>query len=253
MIDLFRTGGILARMPTVTTAPQLLALAEGESLRLGENHCFYCGAPCDDSFTTNEYLAATSFNDWNIVASPQSKFVCCGCTLALREQMKWPGKEKPQRFRNYSWLLTEARAKHFTKGDQAEIAAVLLTPPEPPWAMALAVSGQRHVLYRTPVNFGGDVHTVQLEADRVHYSCTELSVRLDLVRELVSAIGKPALESRITTGHAMAACERYGDRGIALIEEWISVSTEPLSRLAIFLCPGRDKCNELYAASTDAA
>ena len=87
-------------MPTVTTAPQLLALAEGESLRLGENHCFYCGAACDDSYTSNDYVAATSFNDWNIVASPRSAFVCGGCVLALREKIAMPGRDKPQRFRN---------------------------------------------------------------------------------------------------------------------------------------------------------
>jgi CRISPR type IV-associated protein Csf1 len=236
-------------MPTVncTTASQLLARANGMSLCVGDNRCFLCGAACDNTYPRAEYVAEKSFNDWAIVASPASKFVCAGCTIGLNEAMVMPGRDKPQRFRNYSWLITSDRAEHFHKGEQTKIAAVLLDPPQTPWAMVLAVSGQRHLLYRTPVNRGGGVLSVSLETERVEYTFPTLLARAELARQLIAAIGKPALSERITPGHAIAAAEYLGDT--TALEIWIRVASEPLSRLALFISQGREACRELYPAA----
>ena len=220
------------------TACDLYALAHGAALAPGTERCFYCGASCDRNIPLTAYLKDT-FTDFGIVAAPESNWTCTGCVLALREKADdIPGRDgKPQKVRNYSWLVTANSAIAFTKADKADLRRACLDPPPPPFALAIAETGQKHVLFRTPVNVSSDPITVQLDAASITYRRADLAGRIDLAARLAPTIGVSRLLGALSTGAVLRLIDDRGDEALAWIDEWIRVQGEPLSRLAVFLTP----------------
>lgn len=237
------------------TATQLLANCYGIPLDEGEHRCFFCGASCDGGRPlygrTREVARAgkvrhvpdprikSTFTDWPSVACPASDFCCAGCDLAMREKATdVPGREgRPQKMRNYSWVLAAGRPpRALTKADRAELRAACLDPPDPPYAIALAETGQRHVLFRTPVNGSRDPVSVRLDAARIDYRVAALRDRLRLAHRLAQLFGVSRLASpAIPVGAIIRAAAEAGDEAADLAAAWERVRGEPLSALAIFL------------------
>lgn len=225
------------------SASQLLAVALRKA-DTGNHFCYLCGGPCSERHKTSEYIR-DSFTGLSEIASPGSQYVCAGCVLSMREQVPMPGRDKPQRMRTYSWVITETEAKAYSKAEREAMRRACLAPPMPPFAICLSESGQKHLLYRTPVNYTSDVISVRLETEIVTYTPDALSTQLDLVGRIIAATGKPALSEAPTVRMAMAVMERYHD-GEQYYSEWERLHEEPLSRLAGFLSGGRDECQEQY-------
>ena len=206
------------------TATSLLAKSAGDE------PCFYCGAPASAALKLS-----AAFTEWWSVPHPESSWVCQGCQWMLEEKRSIPGKSKPQKTRNYSWLIESDKQTPLTKADKRRIADVLLSPPDPPWALALAESGQRHLLHRTQINRDSEPpYTVQLELESIHYEPCGLASRMDLARRVVAKVGhNGAKEAGL--GLAIVA-------GAELAEQWIAVADEPLSRLAMFVTPSQKEC-----------
>lgn len=224
----------------IRSACQLLAIAElGEGqLARGERHCFYCGADCNDSRSTAEYVKH-SFTDWPSVQAPASEYVCVGCELATQEKAEINGRSGQKR-RNYSWLITAGRAVALTKANLPELRTPCFAPPEPPWALAIAASGQKQLLYRTPVNYDRELITVQLETERVTFRPAELAERYAQAEALVPGLGKTKLlDGYWPTGLVLRLASLYPDADQRL-DRWRQVCGEPLSRLAAFLVPGKE-------------
>lgn len=155
----------------------------------------------------------------------------------LNEKRQITGKDKLQKTRNYSWLIESGKQTPYTKAHKEELTALLLSPPDPPWALALADSGQKHLLHRTPLNMNADgPYAVQLETETIEYTPQSLADRMQLAKQIVAAVGhKNAAE--ISAGMAIAA-------GWELTEQWEQVLSEPLTKLALFLTPSQKDCKE---------
>lgn len=230
------------------SAPQLLASAMGVAPDTGDDRCFYCGASCDQSRPLKrqkrrykkgeekppEYLKPT-FTDWASVAVPESDYCCSGCVLALNEFAEINGKSR-QKMRNYSWVITETEAEPLTKADIAKLRSVCLDPPRPPFAIVIAATGQKHTLFRSPVNQGEGAVTVQFETDRITYDVPQLRERILLACQLVPATGKMNLAGPIKISNAIKLADQRDDWE-SLVDQWNHVYGEPLSRLAVFLTP----------------
>lgn len=161
--------------------------------------------------------------------------ICRGCDWMLDEKRKIDGKGKPQKTRNYSWLVESNCQTPFTKANKREISKVLLDPPSPPWAFSLAESGQKHLLFRTPVNIQSKPpFAVQLETETIVYSPSQLRDRMDLARQVVAQVGHKGSDE-ITASFAIAA-------GAELTEQWERVIGEPLTQLALFVTPSQKDC-----------
>lgn len=200
----------------------------------GDEHCFYCGAKADRKLKVSDTFA----DGWSVAYS-QSLFMCRGCEITLDERMTIPGKDKPQKFRNYSWHITKSKATHLTKANKPEIQRLLLAPPNEPWAFAIAESGQKHLVYRTPANIGVEPFLVRLEDEIVVYSPPQLLDRIDLCRTVVGLIGhKGANDPSISSAIAM---------GYELAIKWDAVYREPLTRLSLFVTPGKSECETTEA------
>jgi len=157
-------------------------------------------------------------------------------------------KRAGQKVRCYSWVVAGGRAIAATKAHLTHLRALCLEPPEPPFAIVLSESGQKHLLYRGAVCRSREVVTVTLEEERVTYRVPELRDRLDLVGRLVAATGKPALAEPPNVRFGMAVLDRFPESGEQLLMTWESVREEPLSRLAAFLSASKEVCGNQYPA-----
>lgn len=233
------------------SATQLLARALGFPLNDGTEVCFYCGGNCNGSLRKSDFVRST-FNDWRLVAFPNSESICDGCAVAIREDTDVhlvDGTARTgQRMRNYSWIIGPGLALAATKANLDYLRATCLTPPEPPFAITLATSGQKQLIFRSPVNWERETIEVQLEEERVAYQPSKLADRLRLCSQLAAAIGKPALSDTLNAGHVFRVADYYPDYDL-LLDQWQAVSGEPLTRLAVFLCPPSAACKEIYHAA----
>lgn len=195
----------------------------------GDATCFWCG-----SCASMDYRPPNGFVGWSDVAAPNSRSICAGCLDALDERRPVAHKDKPQKTRNYSWLVTQDGMTPLTKADKATITDTLLSPPPYPWALCLADSGQRHLLYRTPVNQGNTgMMVVLLETDLIAYTPDSLRQCLSLSRLVVGLVGHRNSRSPLSIAAA-------GDGELA--DQWAAMLAYPLSDLALWLTPSQQEC-----------
>lgn len=155
----------------------------------------------------------------------------------LDEKRSMPGKEKPQKTRNYGWFIRPGvDPEPVNKGSKSRIGEILLDPPKPPWALALPTSGQKHLLYRTPVNRNPDTHCVALETEKVWYTVPDLRQRIALCREVVARVGHRGA-SELSAGVVIGL-------GRELCGEWLTVRDEPMTRLALYVTPSQEECKK---------
>ena len=117
-------------------------LGEGDA----SGTCRVCGLPgVGLSFT--DWVRPT-FTDWDKLQP--GGILCQPCQFAFAEQSELlaarVSKEKPQRMRNYSHFVVGSEWVPLSKGDKAQMARILLE--ESPEVAIVAVSGQKHIIFR---------------------------------------------------------------------------------------------------------
>lgn len=245
------------------TTPELFATSHGVPLNSGEHCCFFCGAPCDEQHTTKQHVAE-SFTERNEVAAPGSSFVCVGCVECMRGdretvrmidgEVKLPvdkGTGKAPRLlqtRWFGWWITEQEALAFTPGNRVEIESLLLQSNLPScWALCIA-DGNKHQLYKTPLNHATDSLAVNCLGTLVRFGRDELQERLLLTLRMASIFGKGGdsferlMSPLCDMGVALQASQSF-DRWEDLCGEWRMVRNEPLTQLAWWITPGKEEAS----------
>lgn len=241
------------------TAPVLFAQARGEPYQPGGERCFFCGASCGQEYLASQFVA-DSFTERNAVACPASQYVCGGCVACLRSdldsvplidgttQRPKEGKRPTLQVRWFSWVITEKQAQAATAAHRDLLLGVCLSPPAPPYAICIA-DGNRHQLYRTPVNLSRERIALNCEGTRVDYHPDELRDRLHLTMRLVAVCGKGGdsltrlRDPLQDMGVVLQLARTYQDAA-DLYEQWRLVRSQPLTDLALWLTPGKDDCND---------
>jgi CRISPR type IV-associated protein Csf1 len=201
------------------------------------------------------------FTNHDIVKCPTSKWVCGGCTMSLGggtgDMPMLDGTTKAfttargMSPRMYSWLLADGVKLAFTKAHIAIIRDILTHPeklPEPPFAVILADSAQKQLIFRAPVAWSRDSFPILLEDEEITVDPPELARRLELTAPIVAATGKPALLD-ITLSTYMAVDKYHGGKHLDTLEEWESISKEPLSRLAAWLAASKEDAKNEYPSN----
>lgn len=235
---------------TVQSVPHLLARAKGTNC-VGPHSCFYCGAPCDDSYPVVAHVRDT-FTARSTVRCPGSTAICQGCVFCWAQDADLIFVDGTTRSQQkvvlYSWVITSQFVRAATKAHINQLRELCLAPPTPPYAIVLSDSGQKHLLYQGVVNNNTNYLCVTIEGEPITYQPHALQARLNLIGPLVAATGKPALAEPITTRFGMAVMERYPKSGEQCLLTWERMREEPLSRLAAWLSPNKEVCHELYPA-----
>lgn len=223
-------------------APALLAQALGVAVPHGPHRCFYCGASCGGLYDVKEHVKAT-FTDFAACRCLSSQFICGGCVLSMREKVEMPGKDKAQKMRTYSWVITAHQATPYGKDRIAALRQVVMQPPEPPYAIAIATSGQKHVIFKTPICHDPHRVVVCLEGEVIDFTPAAFAERMALVTRIVADTGKPALATAPDLSMAMRLHDARGEAGMHDFDAWKSIWSQPLSRLTVFLAPSKQEAS----------
>lgn len=208
----------------------------------GENKCFYCGNDCDEQYTKKEFVKKT-FTNLDIVRCPGSDYICGCCVESLSgkyEVVQIDGTRKSGRAgqpRMYSWILTKKKQSAFTKKHLEFARENIFNPPDVPFSIVLADSGQKQLIFRAPVNFNKNSFDIMLEEKVINVIPEILKKYLEKAIRCSAAIGKVALKNPDEFNNYKYIIELY-DSEVPLVE-WIEIYKKPMGELAIWLCPGK--------------
>jgi len=157
-------------------------------------------------------------------------------------------KRSGQKYRGYSWIIECGKRTAATKSHRSTIADICIAPPAPPFVICISDSGQKHLLYRAVVNASRDLVTVTLEGEAVTYRPFNLIARLEVCKRVAAATGKPAMKEPMSQQSQMRIVEHFDSTEV--LAAWLDCDSEPLTRLAVWLCPPKAECEIEYPAIT---
>lgn len=85
--------------------------------------CVHSAPPIIPHYEITKRWYPRTFSDWNRIIDLSSNAICAACAYALKYGLK-------------GWILTSTQARHL-KPSSPEWASLLITPPEPPFALIL--------------------------------------------------------------------------------------------------------------------
>lgn len=146
-----------------------------------DNQCYLCGKEITEGFPRKTVIKPT-FTDSPLARSPRSQTVCRECTFCL--------SNKPLRM--YSILATSNQLKHPIRGEWRN---TLLNPPEPPFVLVLATSGQKWLHFKGRVNFKQDDYWILLEEMPIQVNIAKLAALLEIIEQLYTTFTKDEIRS----------------------------------------------------------
>ena len=220
----------------MTSATQLIHLAAGSPPQCGNARgtCRCCGG--SSVGVEFDRWVKDSFNDLDKCHTGQ--IVCHACLFTFEEQslliQQLAGKEKPQKFRNYSYFVLDGRLHVLSKGQKPQIRDILLQSPE---VAIVALSGQKHIAFRARPGWW------QIEEVGVLPFPQALASLLEIVEALYNeGAGKEEIE---TGRYSQGAIQRVG------IARWIELEQglkpfhgSPQLQLAVYLAQKKDEKEE---------
>lgn len=181
--------------------------------RFGEDdRCWLCAGPTGGQGWPLAKGIKPTFTDFNQARAPQSLTVCGAC-VALSASEGWaayaetvgrettfPLKEGKRYARPLNWLYFShvvTPTQHLTP-DRKAWREILLDPPAPPFVMAMAVNGKKHVLFRAQVSGSRDRFSVQADEMRIQVDRRRFS---EFLEEFEAAYALGFSKDSLLTGH----------------------------------------------------
>ncbi len=182
-----------------------------------EGQCYLCGAEGITGHPRKKVIKPT-FTDCNLAKAPWSEVVCDACTWALSRR----------ELRNYSLLATAEGLQHPSRQD---IRNTLLTPPEPPFIVCIAESGQKWLHYKTLVNHRREVISIRFEDFQINATPGELGRLLDPIERLLTVFTKAEIGSG---QYSIPRIREFGIQDFEYAETLIQADRKsPLFRMAL--------------------
>lgn len=218
----------------------------------GSERCFYCAGQCGQSVLASDAVRG-SFTALDKTYG--TGFVCLGCIEAMKEGIDLTTVDQltrpNQKTRGYSWVVTRTYRLAFSKAHKQELYQYCIVPPQPPYVIAIAVSGQKHILYKAQVCLDLQRMLVCFEGESIDYRGYELRQRVEMLKRVCAVVGKPCLEEGLGTVDLVNVSDKLNDD--VLPQLYQKVRNEPLTRLAVFFCPPKEVCLESLGDSAATA
>lgn len=139
-----------------------------------ETRCWLCGGECGDDAVSLRTAIPETFCLPEQSQQPTSEMVCYPCAaLASKKTFDEYAAKRPEMglkpgyatsWRNYSHVVFADQ--HYCP-DRASWREWLLNPPAQPFLFVMAVSSQKHLIYRSRVSGSRDQYFVQMEDDLI--------------------------------------------------------------------------------------
>lgn len=200
--------------------------------------CWLCGGETDGKGLPTKKAIKPTFTDHPHARAQWSNSICPDCAFCL----------SARELRNYSTLATAERLSHPTRAEWREI---LINPPAPPFIMCLAVSGQKHLTFKAPVNLDRERFTVLLEERPVYVNPDRLAQCIEAVEALYSYFSKDEILTGRYGQHKIKECGlAKWEQLEARVEDWRG---RPLFDLAVFVAQKREVVEDEPPPAVDAS
>ena len=168
---------------TVSSTGKRIQYAPPELTDVPDSRCWLCGGETHGRGRLVSVAVDEMFSDTQFAREPTSGSLCEACA----------GLKAQRPLRNYSPLAAGDRLSHPSRPEWRQL---LVSPPEPPWAACLAVSGQKHLFFRTAVNHDNRVIRLALEDRLVETEPRMLASLLSLMESMLAVFSKEELRTR---------------------------------------------------------
>ncbi len=160
------------KTPTIITpAGKEVIYTFPETPNCEDARCWLCGGETHGRGTPKKDTIKPTFTNHDIAKVPSSNSICEACTWGLSNST----------LRNYSILATSDRLEHPSK---AQIRDCLINPPDPPFVLTIAVSGQKWLHIFAKINYSNKAFTVMYERTPVKVNPVHFKAIIELVEEL---------------------------------------------------------------------
>lgn len=184
-----------------------------------DSTCWLCGGDTGGLGIAVKKGIKDTFTDHDLARDMRSNSLCQGCAFCLGQRP----------LRNYSVMVTDK----LSHPGRAKLRDILLSPPEPPFLLAIAVSGQKHLTFKAHIAYNRDNFPVLLEEMMIFVSPEELRTVLKPVEMLYTEFSKAEIESG---QYNHARIKKIGTTRWEVLENKISPHRgSRLFKLAIFI------------------
>ena len=213
------------KMPEVETPGGKTVVYQPAEKGKLSGRCWLCGCETGTGHPKKKIIKPT-FTDHDLATIPWSDVVCehCAWALSYRE------------LRNYSILATGDGLYHPSR---PQIREVILNPPEPPFLLCVAESGQRWLHFKAYVNLTNKGFAVRMDNLNAIVSPKLFKRALDPVEELYQTFTKAEIESGNYQSHRI---REFGlDRWEQLEKVVAPTRKSSLFQLVLFVAQREEK------------
>ena len=208
-----------------------VVMSDPEMQDVPDEVCWLCGGKTEGRGLPVKKAILDTFTDRDMARQPASQSVCRGCAFCLSFMS----------LRNYSILATQDELKHPSR---TEIKDILLNPPEPPFVLCIATSGQKWLHFKGAISYSRDDYPVQLEETRIYVDVAKLKQILVLVEDLYTVFSKAEI---LSGQYNQNRIKKYGLKKFQQVEgEAAKYRGQRLFDLAVFVAqkPPEEKKKE---------
>jgi CRISPR type IV-associated protein Csf1 len=144
--------------------------------------CFLCGGETHGKGQPTKKAIKPTFTDMPYARALDSNAVCDACAFCLSYR----------ELRNYALVATETELMH---PGRPQVKDLLLNPPEPPFVICIAVSGQKWIHFKSQVNYSREAFSVNLEEGQVKVEPAKLRTMLETIEYLYAVFSKEEILS----------------------------------------------------------
>lgn len=164
-----------------------------------DERCWLCGGPTNGVGWPNRGKPAfdpASFTNVNAAAMPTSQTVCQACVYlgtnhGWRDFIARTEGEPPASmrlgWRNYSHVFSPGLPNGHQLLGRSQLRDALLHPPAPPFVLCIALSGQKHTIFRAQIAHNDAWFPVQVEEETVLVERTQFASCVGAVEALLDA------------------------------------------------------------------
>ena len=208
-----------------------------EVTEVPDSICWLCGGDTEGLGMPVKKGIKDTFTDQDLARNITSNSLCRGCAFCLGQRP----------LRNYSILATRDRLYHPSR---LKLRNVLLNPPEPPFLLAIAVSGQKHLSFKAHIVYGCDLFPILLEEMLIFINPQELTAILEPIETLYTEFSKVEIESG---DYSQGRIKKFGPKRWQETESQISPRRGcRLFKLAVFIAQKREVVSNAIPAEVHA-